>query len=380
MSDKTPYRRFLVTFLSVVVLLLATVAAFNFAVDPFQFFHKPVLYRPAYFPGFQRYQNVGLARNYHYDTVIIGSSVTENFYPSHVNRALHVNALKLSISGSTAHEQALILDQAIATGQVKNVLWAIEPSSFSFGPKGVRDDQAPFPYYMYRWPRALNIEYLLAVETIRNALVVLKGHGEHDLETLETWDRRLGFSAFHVLRAWNGRCEHFTRKFTAAALPGPPSLRAMEQSIEDNLIRVIRDNPRVNFWLFFPPYSILAYIPGDSAQLTAQIPFERTVMQRLAPFPTVRVFDFQLAAEVTHDLANYTDPVHYDRPINEWIVHSIASDRFRVTADQVEPNLAQLISEVNAYDLCRDRPELLDNHASATSPAGTGSRLPSSRR
>jgi hypothetical protein len=154
----------------------------------------------------------------------------------------------------------------------------------------------------------------------------------------------------------------------------------MEQSIEDNLIRVIRANPRINFWLFFPPYSILAYIPGDSAQLTAQIPFERTVMQRLAPFPTVRVFDFQLAAEVTHDLANYTDPVHYGRPINEWIVHSIASDRFRVTADQVEHNLAQLISEVNAYDLCRDRPELLDNHASATSPAGTKSRLPSSRR
>jgi hypothetical protein len=233
---------------------------------------------------------------------------------------------------------------------------------------------------MYRWPRPLNVEYLLAVETIRNSLVVLKGHGEHDLETLETWDRRLAFSAFHVLRAWNGRCEHFTQKFTPAALPGPPSLRAMEQSIEDNLIRVIRANPHISFRLFFPPYSILAYIPGDSAQLTAQIPFERMVMQNLAPFPTVRVFDFQLATEVTHDLANYTDPVHYDRPINEWIVDSIASDRFRVTADQVEHNLARLISEVNAYDLCRDRSELLDNHASATSPAGTRSGPISDRR
>jgi len=188
---------------------------------------------------------------------------------------------------------------------------------------------------MYRWPSALNVEYLLAVETIRNALVVLKGHGEHDLETLETWDRRLAFSASHVLRAWNGRCEYFTRKFTPSAiLPGPPSLRAMEQSIEDNLIRVVRANPSITFWLFFPPYSILAYIPGDSAQLIAQIPFERAVTQRLAQFPTAHVFDFQLATNVTHDLDNYTDPVHYDRPINEWIVDSIASDRFRVTADQ----------------------------------------------
>lgn len=370
MSDPMRYRRFLVTFLGTVVLFLGTVAVFNFVVDPFQFFRKPFLYRPAYFPGFQRYQNVGLARNYRYDTVIIGSSVTENFYPSYVNRALHVNALKLSISGSTAHEQALILTQALASGQVKNVLWAIEPSAFSFDPKGVRDDQAPFPYYMYRWPGFLNVEYLLAVETIRNSLAVVKGSEEHDLEALETWDRRLTFSIPHVLKAWNGQCEYFTRKFTpAAVLPDRLRFRDMEQSIEDNLIQLIRANPSINFWLFFPPYSILAYIPADSAQLIAQIPFERAVMQRLAPFPTARVFDFQLATNVTHDLDNYTDPVHYRRRINEWIVDSIASDRFRVTADQVEHNLARLIHAANTYDLCRDRPDVWLSHQSAASPS-----------
>ncbi len=370
MSDPTRYRGFLLTYLAAAVLLLGAVAGFNFVVDPFQFFRKPFLYRPAYFPGFQRHQNVGLARNYRYDTVIIGSSVTENFYPSYVNRVLHVSALKLSISGSTAHEQALILTQAIASGQVKNVLWAIEASSFSFGPKGVRDDQSPFPYYMYRWPRFLNVEYLLAVETIRNSLVVLKGSEEHDLETLETWDRRLTFSIPHVLNAWNGRCEHFTRKLApAAVLHDPIRLRDMEQSIEDNLIRLIRVNPSINFWLFFPPYSILAYIPADSAQLTAQIPFERAVIQRLAPFPTARVFDFQLATNVTHDLDNYTDPLHYGRRFNEWIVDSIASDRFRVTADQVEHKLARLIHDVNAYDLCRDRPDLWASHQPVGSPS-----------
>jgi len=136
MSDTTPYRRFLLTFLGTVVLLLGTAAAFNFVVDPFQFFCKPFLYRPAYFAGFQRYQNVGLARNYRYDTVIIGSSVTENFYPSDVNRALHVNALKLSISGSTAHEQALILTQAISNGQVKNVLWGDRAERFLLRTEG----------------------------------------------------------------------------------------------------------------------------------------------------------------------------------------------------------------------------------------------------
>jgi hypothetical protein len=63
-------------------------------------------------------------------------------------------------------------------------------------------------------------------------------------------------------------------------------------------------------------------------------------MQRLTPFPTVRVFDFQLATEVTHDLGNYTHPVHYSRRINEWIIDSIVSDRLRITADPIEHNLA----------------------------------------
>ena len=132
----------------------------------------------------------------------------------------------------------------------------------------------------------------------------------------------------------------------------------MDWSIEDNLIRLIRANPGINFWLFFPPYSVLAYVPADSAQLIAQIPFERAVLRELTPFPNVRVFDFQSATEVTHDLGNYTDPVHYGRRINEWIVDSIASDRFRITSDDVEQNLTRLIHDVNAYDLCRDRPDL----------------------
>ena len=194
-------------------------------------------------------------------------------------------------------------------------------------------------------------------------MAVLKGYGERDLETLETWDKRLTFSASHVLRAWNVRCEHFKRKFTpAAVLPDPLRLRNMEQSIEDNLIGLIRANPSINFWLFFPPYSILAYIPADSAHLTVQVPVERAVLRKLAPFQNVLVFDFQLATAVTHDLDNYTDPVHYGRRINEWIVDSIATDGFRITPEDLEHNLTLLIHDDNAYDLCRDRPDLWASH------------------
>ena len=66
-------------FLSVIPFLL--LFAFNFTVDPLQFYRPASFYEP-YYSMQQRYQNPGLARNFPYDTVIIGASMSENFVPS----------------------------------------------------------------------------------------------------------------------------------------------------------------------------------------------------------------------------------------------------------------------------------------------------------
>lgn len=107
---------------SIICILL--VVSINFITDPYQHYRKTTIY-PAFLGGDQRYLNPGLAKYYKYNGVIIGTSMTEKFYIPLVDKTFNSSFLKLSISGSTAYEQNLILSKAIQTKQVKKVIWGL---------------------------------------------------------------------------------------------------------------------------------------------------------------------------------------------------------------------------------------------------------------
>lgn len=62
-----------------------TIAAVSI-IDPFEVYHKATAFIPPITNGTQLYSNAGIAKNYAYDSVVIGSSMTENFRPSQLNR------------------------------------------------------------------------------------------------------------------------------------------------------------------------------------------------------------------------------------------------------------------------------------------------------
>lgn len=198
-------RRFLAAFLVVLGLAAAAMATFNYVVDPFQYYRVARLYKPVLWGGMQRYQNAGLAHNFAEDTVVVGSSVTENFLPRDIRALWGKPATKLSISGSTAHEQFLVLRAALRTGRVRNVFWGLDTGAFYAAPAAVRDDQAPFPWHMYRGGWAPNIEYLLALGTSRLSVAALKGYGETDFDAYHAWYDKFEFGPAVTVKAWNGR-------------------------------------------------------------------------------------------------------------------------------------------------------------------------------
>jgi len=331
------------------------VAAFTLSIDPFQYYRVPTAYTPVYFGGRQRYQNVGIARQQKYDAVVIGTSVTENFYPSYIRQSWGMPAVKLSIGGSTGHEQMLVLEQALDTGQVKHVLWGLDAGSFYGGTKRVRDDQAPFPYFMYRPRWIINLEYLLSVDTVRLSRLVLKGYGETELDKLDTWDHRFEFSAANTIKAWGGNCEMFLEKFRPGDSAPPADLVAeMQRSVDDNLVRVVKANPKVVFHLFFPPVSVLTYIPARTVFLPVLLPFKRKVVTSLSHEPNVRIHDFQVVREMTGNLDLYKDAVHFNRTVSERIIDALRDDRYRLRGPDLDAGIVDLISQVNAFNLCED--------------------------
>lgn len=118
-------RRMILQFFILSVVFAVLVGGLTYVLDPLQYYRKSTWYSPV-FTSEQRYQNPGLVRNYSYDTIILGTSMTENFLPSVVGEALGGQAIKLSMRGSTADEQYKIASLALETGKVKKVLWGLD--------------------------------------------------------------------------------------------------------------------------------------------------------------------------------------------------------------------------------------------------------------
>lgn len=70
-------------------------------VDPFEVYHKATAFIPPITNGTQNYSNAGIAKNYEYDSVVIGSSMTENFTPSQLDRLFGGQFVKLPINGGS---------------------------------------------------------------------------------------------------------------------------------------------------------------------------------------------------------------------------------------------------------------------------------------
>ena len=355
-------RRFVTVFAAVLALALGAVALFNYVVDPLQFYRISTLYPPKFFPAMERYQNAGLARNYADDVIVVGTSVVQNFLPSHIRKSWGRKATKLSMAGSTAHEQFLVAEAALATGRVKTVLWGLDEPAFAWPAHAVRDDQAPFPFHMYR-RRGPNIEYLLSLSTLRLSILAPRGSGETDLDRYEAWYDRYEFGERAVLKSWPGTCAAFRSKYLPSAdakadvkadAKSGPSVDRLRRSLDENLASLVRAYPNVTFELFLPPLATLRYAPIAAPYLDSLLPFRATVAKELLQYPNVRLRDFQTIPAIVNDLANFKDLNHFSLAISDYIIDAVRDDRDRLGPENVAGANKALVDLANRYDLCRD--------------------------
>ena len=125
------YRPYVAWLLGLSALLLGLAGLFNWIVDPFYFYHRP--WFDIGFSKNQRLQNPGIARQFDYDAILLGTSRTETFQTSALQRALGLNIINLSVSASLVTEQALLLDVVLQNQAVRRVVWEINYPSFSLG-------------------------------------------------------------------------------------------------------------------------------------------------------------------------------------------------------------------------------------------------------
>lgn len=341
--------RFLLNSLATTLALLALAAAVNYEVDPFQQYRVPSAHEARFYRAFQRYENPGLARNYTYDRVIISSSVMENVSGSEVDRAFGSGrTMNLCLSAMTAYDGRKVLEAALASRPVKQVLYNVDYNAFSGDAD--RIGYGKLPLYLYDDARWNDYPYLLSSGTLGRSLdIVLHRHeGQFRTDADNPWywaDDGTGFGAKQVIDGLdlaniNGRYKQPQR-----------TIEGMWASFEANVEPVVRAHPETQFFFIWPPYSVFVWIDfARRDQLDVSLEFRRRFVTAMSRYPNVRIHDFQERMDWIEDLAEYRDIYHYSPKISSQVVKDVAEGKDRITPENVDARNAEMRAITLAAD------------------------------
>lgn len=333
--DNKDYRKFLIKFTASGLVFALLVGLFMYIVDPLQLYRKSTLYTPLY-SSQERYQNAGLAHSYDYDTIILGSSMTQNFVPSYVESLMGGKVMKLSIEGSTAMEQHAVAQVAFRTDQVKTVLWGLDYFAMR---QDVDAKSENMPMYMYDNNPFNDYEYLFNISNLKHAWRALTSSPDEykavrNLDLLRNWDKAAGYSQDKVLRTWeNDRTKEIGYGKNEFSLD---NVKAVFQKY---VLSLVKAHPETQFTFYYPPYTILrqqVWAETNPVRAENQYAMKKYMFEQFSQYPNVKVYDFQEDTSITYNLSQYKDLSHHSQAINEQILRDIVADKHRVTAENVD--------------------------------------------
>ncbi|GMK39620.1 hypothetical protein PCCS19_26740 [Paenibacillus sp. CCS19] len=326
----------------------------SWTIDPLQHYHKS-WYKPVY-SSEERYQNAGLARNYDYDTIIVGTSMTENFLPSVVGRTMGGHVMKLSLRGSLMPEQYETAKLALSTGKVKQVLWGID--YFALRQPTDEEDES-FPSYLYDDSWLNDYSYWFSItpyeQLVKGLTKKAVRGGEQSLERLDNWNNVVQFGRKLVLDDYRKAQQS---EFYFGANEDP--LSSVQQTFNTYVLSLVKAHPDVKFTFYYPPYSILrqaVWQQTNPVRFENQMVMRKWMFEQLQPLANARLYDFQAESGWTFDLDQYKDLSHHREEINTAIAEAMGKDddAYRVTADNVDARNAMLEEQVNSLVIDESR-------------------------
>lgn len=343
------YKQFVKLFLCFFILFNCLIIVINFVVDPLQFYRKASFYEPVFLKE-QRYQNPGLAKNYFFDLAIFGSSTSEDLSLEKISNKFKSRPLKFVISAPKIKEEYLIANIVLNKAETKNIIWGVD--YFVIGGDSITAEQESkvMPYYLYDEKSLNDIFYLLSYRTLLDSTNSLRGKGEKDPANLVINRNYKGVTGKDVVlkNFFNNetylREEDYYEKF---------NLKLMRNAIDNYLYPLVMRRKDVNFIYFYPPYSILFHrllYEKNQVVFENELTIKRYFFEKLGNQPNVKIYDFQDLKEITFNLNNYHDLVHYSSKTSDQVVEWLSEDKERVTKDNLEKKINNLKNQVEAFN------------------------------
>ncbi|MBE6708203.1 MAG: hypothetical protein E7578_03030 [Ruminococcaceae bacterium] len=342
--------KWLIKTLSIVLVLFIVMSTVAYIVDPF-FIYRHNAEREYWLQP--DYTSMGLIMNAEYDTVIVGSSMTQNFNAEKFGDAVGGDVLKVNSGGLTVTEMCEYVDLIKDTGKAEKYYICIDLHLFA---KAAKEDTNRFREELCDGNVLNDFEYLLGFETwmrfvpVDLGLVLIDTIGyeypealkqKTDVDRAGEWANDFVYGADIV---WKGYTNG-TNRISVIDTNGLYD-RMVERFSE--LMNII-EGDSAEYTFFFAPYSALYWYDSKQCGYYDDFMKAKEYMAEELLADGHEVVDFQ-SMEYISDLDNYRDISHYSGEITELMTADFADGSNRInTVEEIRASIAKQSEIIDSF-------------------------------
>lgn len=336
-----------ISMLCITLSVLLLLAMPTIVLDPLFHYHAPATFQN-YSLYNQRYQNDGIGRNFDYDAIITGTSMTENFLVSECNELFDVNAVKCCFSGASYKEINDFLTLAIQRQpKTKLVIRSLDTSKLLDDKDAMAYDD--YPTYLYDESLFNDLNYLLNKDillehTFHAAVHTLRKRPSTTFDEYSFWGDSYSYGKDVVMSSYDrpDKCENIPFSEQDA--------QTVRDTIYQNYITLAQNNPDVEFYVFMPPYSVVFWDSwNQTGDLQRNLEAQELAVQLLLEQENVHLFSFLDRYDLVSDLNRYKDVIHYDAQVNSEILQDMVAGRNQITTENVTAYLYSVYAYYTTY-------------------------------
>lgn len=295
----------------------------------------------------EMYSNPGIAKNYDYDSVMVGTSMIESTDVDLCDKLFDCNMIRMPYSGGTTYNMKTILDLCFESNDnIKSVYWELDEFQLTGSPT---EPRYPLPEYLYKTDHSEDISYLLNLDIFYHYAVIdifntLRGNIQNAERRGITLTGDFGKDS--MLAAYN-RPEISETKVDFKK----STMRSKEDQNLKNIEGLVVNNKDTQFTFFFPPFSVI-YWDNDirKGQFDATMDSVEYAMSKLLKYDNVRIYFYQGEESIITNLDNYKDFSHYGNWINDAITEKIANNENEITLDNYKNEVENMRNFIKNFD------------------------------
>ena len=331
--------------ISFTLVLLILVGVLQIAIDPLFQYHQP-WFRLKPVVTDERYQNAGIAKSFDYDNVIIGNSLSENFYVSDVEKVFGGKTVKLTAAGSHTSDWKYTLD-ILKDRKPNNILINLDPYIMNTDPENLKHE---LPKFLYDYNCLNDVNYLLNFSLLNKYTfdMIKKNRTNRvpDYNKVFCWDGDIKSGKEEALK-------HYQRPQKGAETIDAKELQITADANMKNLKEYYQSMPDTQFVFFCSPFSILFW---DKTNQNNGIEVWRetylNVIGDLIQYNNVSVY-FWNDQEILDTICNldyYTDEAHYSSEVCRMICDRISEKTGLMQKSSFRSSINQFFDFLKSYD------------------------------